>query len=118
MVLVVDDHPDTCTLLTRVLRRAGFEAEFVTSGIDAIAFLSRRLPQVVVLDVMMPDMDGIDTLRAMRDEERSRDVPVIMYSADASHDRMGEAMRQGAQGYLVKGTVGWDELLAAVRRFA
>jgi two-component system chemotaxis response regulator CheY len=66
---------------------------------------------------MMPDMDGIDVLRAIRRDPALQNVSVLMYSADSSYVRMKEAMREGAQAYLVKGTIGWDALVKEVKQF-
>src|SRR5687768_5477927 len=117
MVLVVDDHPDTCIALVKLLRRSGVTADFVTSGLDALGFLNRRPPKLVVLDVMMPDMNVIDVLRAIRGEMRFNDVSVMMYSADSSSGRMQQALNEGAQSYVVKGSIGWDELVSEVKRY-
>jgi CheY-like chemotaxis protein len=117
MVLVVDDHPDTCIALTKLLRRSGVTAEFVTSGEDALGFMNRQVPKLVILDVMMPDMNGIDVLRAIRRNLEFEKVAVMMYSADAASNRMKEAMRDGAQAYLIKGSIGWDQLVNEVKRF-
>ena len=115
MVLVVDDHPDTAMLLTKVLGKAGVRAEYVTSGPDALGFLSRQRPKLVILDVMMPDMDGIDVLRAIRKEPAFDAVKVMMYTADVSYSRWKDALRAGANAYVVKGTVNWDDLVNEVR---
>ena len=115
MVLVVDDHRDTASLLTKLLRRSGIPADFVTSGRDALDSLGHDPPKLVILDVMMPEMNGIDTLRAMRNDRAYDGVSVMMYSADAAHDRMKEAMREGAQLYVVKGSIGWVALVESVQ---
>ena len=116
MVLIVDDHADTAALLARVLRRAGIEAQAVTGGVEALSFMTGRVPALVILDVMMPDMNGIDVLRAMRRDDALRGVRVIMYSADAAYPRMREALRAGAHRYFVKGTIGSEQLVSEVRR--
>ena len=86
-------------------------------GPDALSVIRARMPRVVLLDVMMPDMNGIDVLRALRADLTYEQVSVLMYSGDPTHSRMKEALREGAQGYLVKGTVGWDDLISEVRRY-
>jgi CheY-like chemotaxis protein len=118
VVLLVDDHEDTCQGLVRLLRRDGLEAEFVTTGYDALAYMERTVPRVVILDVMMPDMSGIEVLRNIRANAAWASIPVLMYSADAGHGSLTEALRAGAQGYLVKGTIGWRQFVEEVRRYA
>lgn len=93
-------------------------AQFVTTGYDALVFLKHHRPSLVVLDVMMPDMSGIEVLRSIRGSNSFGDVPVLMYSADNGHGRIAEALREGAQGYIIKGIIGWREFIAEVRRLS
>lgn len=122
MILVVDDNSDTADLLVRLLRRAGMAAVTEASGSDALAYLRdgdrAELPSLIILDVAMPEMDGIACLRTIRAEPSWANVPVIMYTADYSIDRMHEALRLGAAGYVIKGVVRWDDFLALVRQHA
>ena len=64
----------------------------------------------------MPGMDGIECLRTIRAESKWDDVPVIMYTADFALDRLHEAIRLGAAGYVVKGVTGWDDFLAIIHQ--
>lgn len=115
MICIVDDHRDTAAALERILRIAGFEAVAVTSGAAALALIDQRVPRLVLLDIMMPDMSGLDVLRRLRARYTPEQVPVLIYSADYTQETHAEAMRAGAQDFLVKGTVGWDKLLARIR---
>ena len=117
-VLVVDDHPDTGEVLSRLLERRGYNAIAVLSGEEALARLSTDLPSVIVLDVAMPGMNGAELLREIRANPRLRDIPVVVFSADFSLDRMRELMALGAQEYLVKGTCGWDAILTRITSYA
>ena len=117
-MLIVDDHPDTADVLRRLLKRNGYEAVAAYNGLEALSYLARHRPAAIVLDVMMPGMDGGALLRAIRENAALRDIPVVVFSGDFSFERMRELMSGGAQEYLVKGTVGWDRLLDAVGRYA
>jgi CheY-like chemotaxis protein len=100
-VLVVDDHPDSVEAVVRMFRKTGRQADCVQSGAAALASLaSGRKPRVVLLDVMMPQMDGIEVLKAIRQHPELKDLPVVMLSADRT--RTDEAMGLGAQDYVVK----------------
>jgi CheY-like chemotaxis protein len=118
MILIVDDHKDTATGLERLLRYAGHEAVAVTGGGEALALLHIRLPALVVLDVNMPDMDGLTVLRTIKEHDELKSVPVAMYSADTNHETMVEAKRLGAVEFLVKGTVGFDKLIEQICELA
>lgn len=118
-VLIIDDHPDTAEILTRLLERSGFEATSAGSGTAGLTMLrGEERPDAVVLDYMMPDMNGLEVLRAMRSDQRLKDVPVIMYSADATPDRADEALAAGAQEYVLKGSCLWSSLAAKIARMA
>ena len=118
MILIVDDHHDTGYLLARFIRHAGREAVCVTSGAAALALLAVRRPAVMVLDVNMPDVDGLEVLRTMKQTPAWRDVPVMMYSADTRHATMAAARRLGAVDFLVKGTVGVKTVIARIAELA
>ena len=113
-VLVVDDHADTAEILSRMLERRGYRAAAATSGKEALARMAGEVPSVVVLDVMMPEMNGAELLREMRENPQLSDVPVMVFSADFSFDRMREMMDLGANDYVVKGTAGWDQVLRRI----
>ena len=66
LVLVVDDHVDTCLIMVKLIRRLGVEADCVHSGADAIAFVSEITPSLILLDLTMPEMDGFETLERLR----------------------------------------------------
>lgn len=118
MILIVDDQKDIGTGLERLLRYAGHEAVAVTGGAEALAMLHVRKPALVVLDVNMPDMDGLTVLRTIKEHDDLKDVPVAMYSADTQPATREEATRLGAVDYLLKGTNRFDELVAHICKLA
>ncbi len=118
MILIVDDQKDMGTALERLLRYAGHEAVSVTGGTEALAMLHVRKPSLLVLDVNMPDMDGLAVLQAIKEHPELKDVPVAMYSSDIQQTTRGEAMRLGAVDFLVKGTVGFEKLVARICELA
>jgi CheY-like chemotaxis protein len=77
-VLVVEDHADTCRLLTRLLHKAGHTVACAGNGREGTAALSGARTDVVVLDLMMPDMDGVEFLETIRSYARWRSLPVIL----------------------------------------
>jgi DNA-binding response OmpR family regulator len=117
MILIIDDHLDTGAALAALMKRKGHDAVAVGSATAGLQLLKSVVPQVIVLDVMMPEMDGLEVLRRVRAEDRLSRVPVVMFSADFTHDRYRSAMELGANEYLVKGAVGWDEVYRAVAQY-
>jgi DNA-binding response OmpR family regulator len=109
-VLVVDDDPDVRALVTTLLGRAGYLMSEAENGRDALKALYGQRPDLVVLDVNMPDLDGWGTLERIRELS---DVPVIMLSARGEELEKVRALRAGADDYVTK-PFGRQELLARV----
>jgi DNA-binding response OmpR family regulator len=113
-ILIVDDHGDTGRALKCLLRRRGYEAEYVTSGQEAVEAIRRGdVPRMVILDVMMPDMSGIQTLVEMKKSVQFDNTPVVMYSASEDPATMQQAYRLGARDYILKGS-DWDEMIRRI----
>jgi DNA-binding response OmpR family regulator len=111
MVLIVDDDRMLAPLLERSHRYEGFEVRCAYSGADAIAVVENELPDLVLLDIGMPDRDGFDVLRDLR---RTSDVPVVMLTArDEVSDKV-DALGQGADDYVAK-PFAFEELVARIR---
>jgi two-component system, OmpR family, response regulator AdeR len=117
-VVIVDDHADTLEILTAFVERAGGQAISVSDGSAALQLLRADRPDAVVLDCHLPGLSGLDVLRAMRSDDRLHDIPVLMYSADATPACKQQAHDLGAQEYVVKGDVMWSSLIAKVARLA
>jgi|SRR3990172_10631010 len=101
-ILVVDDEPDTVSLLGLTLARAGYSVVKATSGKSCLDLAQKEKPDVIILDVMLPDMTGLDVLRALRS---SADLtPVIFFTARGRVEDMAEGLAAGAYKYLVKPT--------------
>lgn len=114
-VLVIDDNHDTCELLARLLRRAGHDADCTTSAGDAIDYLGSSRPDLLILDVTMPRMTGLELLKVVRGNPQTTAVPVVLYTAMSDEKTRSEASRLGASGYVVKGR-GWVELQAEIEK--
>lgn len=111
-VLIVDDNADMCRVLARLVRASGHAADVALGGQEAIDYMQSHLPDAMILDVMMPRIDGLDVLRAVRANARTAKVPVIMFTAAGEGDLRERALRQGANAYLVKGTLDLGQLNA------
>jgi CheY-like chemotaxis protein len=118
MILIVDDHHETGAVLARLLKTCGYDAIAVTSGKAALSLLPKVRPSLVILDKSMPELSGLDVLRAIRSDATLASVPVILYSAEDHPADVVEAKRLGAQEYLVKGITSWDVICSTVRRYA
>jgi two-component system phosphate regulon response regulator PhoB len=101
-ILVVDDEPDLQRLLTFNLRNAGFEAEAVATGEEGIAAAARARPAVIVLDVMLPDMQGFDVCRRIRASADLADVPIMLLTARSDEQDRVRGFEVGTDDYVVK----------------
>jgi CheY-like chemotaxis protein len=115
-ILVVDDYLDTCRVVVRLLRMSGYEADGVGGGPEALGYLRGRRADLVLLDIAMPEMDGFEVLRAIRADTALDRVAVLMYTAFSDPQQHDDALRLGAQGYVVKGRHSFDEITAAIDR--
>jgi signal transduction histidine kinase len=111
-VLVADDNYDMRQYLARLLSEQ-YEVETVADGQAAIQSAHRNPPDLVVSDVMMPILDGFELLKAMREDEQTRAIPIILLSARAGEESRVEGMEAGADDYLIK-PFSARELLARV----
>jgi two-component system phosphate regulon response regulator PhoB len=101
-VLVVDDEPDVCRLLSFNLEQEGFEIDIATTGAAAFLAAGRCPPAVVVLDVMLPDLSGVEICRQLRADPALADVGILMLTAlGGDGDRIG-GLEAGADDYVVK----------------
>lgn len=101
-VLIVDDEPMARTLLRLMLVRAGFNVSEAENGSDALAKVKKNRPDIVLLDVMMPGMDGFMVCESIRGNEDMADLPIIMLSAKTDLDSINRGLRLGATKYLTK----------------
>ena len=115
-VLIVDDNLEGCRPLARLIAREGHEVQCAASGPEALQLLREDGFGLVLLDIMMPEMDGIQVLEAMRADENPtlRQVPVLMYTALSDNEHVQRATEAGAQGYLVKGS-SWETLKRTIQ---
>jgi two-component system, OmpR family, KDP operon response regulator KdpE len=113
-ILVVDDEPHIVRTLTINLRARDYDVESAGDGRSALQIMTERTPDVIVLDLGLPDVDGVDVLRQIRETSV---VPVIVLSARQESDDKVEALDAGADDYVTK-PFGMDEFLARVRAAA
>ncbi|MBI1683192.1 response regulator transcription factor [Caulobacter hibisci] len=113
-VLVVDDDPLVTEFVRFRLEMDGFAVEVAHNAEDALAAAIRRPPHVFLLDVGLPEINGLTLLRRLRAEKRLKDVPAIMITASAAGANVKAAMEAGAVGYVLK-PFSADDLLQRVR---
>ena len=113
-VLVVDDDAEIVTFLATLLELEGIESTVATSAAAALEKLDHVLPSLVLLDIAMPDRDGLDLCRALKKDPRTRDVPVFVVSARPGKDVVERALAAGAEEFIRKPFEN-QELIARIR---
>lgn len=114
LILVVDDEEHILKLLSFTLEREGYEVLTTGDGLTALKLAETKHPDLIILDVMLPEMDGLRFCQALRASERSRDIPVIMLSARGAEKDKVSGLETGADDYVTK-PFGVRELVARVR---
>ena len=113
-ILIVDDTPQNLKVLTEVLDDEGFELLFAMDGRTALERVHYANPNLILLDVMMPDMDGFETCKKLKESEKTKDIPIIFMTALTSTKDKVQAFQLGAVDYITK-PIQPDEVLARVR---
>ena len=116
-ILVVDDDPTCRELLRRILPRSGHAVVVASNGKDAFAAMEEHPPQLILLDLAMPVMDGLTFLRHLREMPHYRDTPVILCTALASRDIVRIAGSLGVKDYLLKSEYTMQSLLERIGRY-
>ena len=114
-VLVVDDDPDALDLAVAMIEGNGYEIQTATSGREALEAIERQRPDAVILDLMLPEMDGFEVVHRMSLNPEWRTIPVILLTArDLSHEER-RALDMGTARIIQKGMFSRDELQAEMR---
>ena len=102
LVLVVDDSIDSLTAISLYLQQNGYRVATATNGQEAITVAGLTKPEIIVMDLAMPGMDGLESVRQIRQDERLKDIPVIALTAFSTEGFRRAAHDTGFNGYLTK----------------
>ena len=115
-ILIVDDEPDSCEFVSRFLQKHGYSTRCVPNGREALAFLLRNGIQAVILDVRMPELDGISLLEILRSYLRWHALPVIIVTAHATPEQLDKAKALGVHAIFQKSGYKLVDLLACLQQ--
>lgn len=113
-ILVVDDQPINIKLLQRKLERQGMDVYVAYTGQECLDLVSKVIPDLILLDIMMPEMDGIETCQRLKSKPETERIPIIFITAKASKEGKLEGLDAGAVDYITK-PIDLDETIARVR---
>ena len=102
LVLIADDDADILSLVKAVLERSGYEVAAASDGAEALASVRARKPDLAVLDIAMPEVDGLEVLRRLRADPTTSELPVVLLSARAQEADVERGFAIGASAYLKK----------------
>ncbi len=114
MIFCVEDEQNICELEVYTLQSVGMEAQGCGSGRELFALLEKQVPELIVLDIMLPDEDGVNILRRLRADKRYSNIPVIMATAKGSEFDKVKGLDSGADDYIAK-PFGMLEMVARIK---
>jgi adenylate cyclase len=101
-ILIIEDQEDFAELLRLRVDANGYEAAVALSGAEGLEKAAEMVPSLILLDIMMPVMNGLEVLRRLKEDDKTRDIPVIVVTAKGDAKVVFEARRLGSKGFLVK----------------
>ena len=114
-ILVAEDDNDVALLITQMLKNQGYRFHWAHNGRDAYEYIKEKMPRLIITDIMMPEMDGLELIKAIRGNEDTAHLPIIVVSARTENDDRLAGFDAGAEVYLGKPFIP-DELLMMVRK--
>jgi len=112
-ILLVDDVPTNIEILFQTLKSRGYQISLADSGAKALELIPELLPDLILLDIMMPEMDGIETCQRLKDDESTRDIPIIFITAKSETEDVVVGFKAGGVDYITK-PFRLEEVLARV----
>jgi CheY-like chemotaxis protein len=115
-ILVIDDQVDVRDLLKDALESFGLRVIVAEGGADGVKMAQAQQPQLILLDIRMPSMDGQETLTILKHKESTRDIPVLMVTGEAQGSDIEQAFKKGAAGYVLK-PLDMSDFLTKLQKF-
>lgn len=115
-VLIVDDEENLVHILARKFEDEGITAYTAFNGREGLALAREKRPDIMLLDVVMPEMDGFEVLRALKEDKELGDMPVILLTNSSSIETVAQAVTSGMNEFLVKTDIGLDEVVRHVKQ--
>lgn len=117
LVLIVEDEQFLCELMVKKIKESGCEVEGIFDGEAALKFLENKIPDLILLDILLPGIDGFEVLRRIKRDERFQRIPVVMISNLGEAKDINMALKEGASEYLIKAEVSPNEIVTTVLKY-
>lgn len=115
-VLLVEDEEDIRTMFSEQLTLEGFDVTVAVDGLDAVTKVSTSLPEVVLLDILLPELDGFEVLRRIKADNKTADITVIMLSNLNQDDQRKQSLQLGAAAFIIKSSLTPHELSEQIKK--
>ncbi len=100
--LIVEDHPDLLEVLTLQLEKMGFAVVSANTGMEGVTKAVEEKPQLILMDIMMPGMDGREATRRIRSNQETKEIPILVITALTKESQLRECIKAGCNNYIVK----------------
>lgn len=114
-ILIIEDDQLMAGLLSEKMGKAEFDVSLAMDGEAGFKELEKQLPDIILLDLILPGMGGFEILEKLKKDERTKDIPVIILSNLGSRDEVQRGLSLGAEAYLIKANILIDEVIVKVR---
>ncbi len=116
-VLIIEDEQMLCGLMVKKLERSGFAVQGVFDGEMGIRAIEKKKPDVILLDLLLPGIDGFEVLRHLKSDQRFKDIPVIIVSNLGEPSDVAKARNAGAAEYIIKANYSPDQIVKKVGEY-
>ncbi|MGE5297593.1 MAG: response regulator [Acidobacteriaceae bacterium] len=114
-ILIVEDEEILLTALTEELKQEGFVTVGAKDGVEGVEAAAKDKPDLILLDLVMPRLDGIGALKQIKDNAETRDIPVVILTNLSDYDKISDALSLGAMDYLVKANYRLEDLVNKIK---
>ena len=115
-VMMVEDDLFFIDLLGKKLRDGGYTLSFVNDGESAISLLDNNVPDIILLDILLPGIDGYEVAKKIKDNEKYKDIPIIFLTNFGSKENIEKGKALGVKEFLIKSTVTFDEIIEKIKK--
>lgn len=117
LLLIVEDDKPYRQMFTELFSKEGYEVEIATNGSMAVEIANRKVPALILLDILMPVMDGFAMLTEFKEDDRFKEVPIIVLSNLSSDSEIQKAKELGATEYIVKSNISVKDVVDIVKKY-
>ena len=115
-ILVVDDDPDALDTMAAILETRNYKVVTALSGLEGISKACKEKPNLIIMDLMMPKLDGFTVCKMIRGNEEIKSIPIILLTGKGLADDMEKGFTAGANDYMIK-PIDWDILFLKIKKF-